>query len=172
MSSLKDNFCCYYVFTRLRYIVEMAMLRACKENLCLLSLALQLQHVLSGRETSCTCRRQNVSTQNCMFFFYRSPVDTRISLGTATSCISDTQSNHKLLTIPRTTGYLNYVVIVIQLLLSCLHQHNEAQQHLKIPWKKTDVYVLSPLTFFVQLVLVLGFFYPARVRFILPYLAV
>lgn len=96
MPSLKDNFCCNYVFSRLRYIVEMAMLRAFKENLCLLSLALQLQRVLSGRDTSRTCRRRNVSTQNCMFFFYRSPVDTPISLGTATSCISATQSNNKL----------------------------------------------------------------------------
>lgn len=51
MSSLKANFCCNYVLSRLRYTVEMAMLRAFKENLCLLSLAPQMQHVLSWRDT-------------------------------------------------------------------------------------------------------------------------
>lgn len=102
MSSLKDNFCCNYVFSRQRYIVKMAMLRASEENLCSLSLAPQMQHVLSGRETSCTRRRRDVSAQNCVFFFYKGPVDTPVSLGTATSCISATQSNHKLLKILRT----------------------------------------------------------------------
>lgn len=96
MSSLKHNFCGNYIFSRLRYIVEMAKLRAFVGNLCLFSFAacsLQKKDILHPHD---------VSTQNCVFFFHTGPADTPISLGIATSCISATQSNHKLLRILRT----------------------------------------------------------------------
>lgn len=155
MSSLKANFCCNYVLSRLRYTVEMAMLRACKENLCLLSLAPQMQHVLSQRETPCTHRRHDMSAQNCVFFFYKGLVDIPISLGTATSCISATRSNHKRKFLRTDNGIFELCCSHLAI-VQYLHQYHSDQYDIEIPQKKTDVYFLSPLNMCFYFLIPLG----------------
>lgn len=99
ISSLRGNFCIQW--TKAHGCTGNAE-NIWRANLCLLSLASQTQCVLSGKETPCSWRRQDVSTQNCVSFFSKSPADTPVSLGTTRSCLSATQPIHKLLKILRT----------------------------------------------------------------------
>lgn len=119
ISSLRDNFCIQWSKA---YCGTGKAENIGRENLCLHSLAPWIQFVLSGKETPCSWRRQDVSTQNCVFFFCKSPADTPISLGTTRSCISATQPIHKLLKILRTDNRIFKLFCRHLLLLWCLHQ--------------------------------------------------